>query len=204
MTGAMEVSGVEAAITGRIMGSAGSFFIMKIILIYFFIVSTLQSCSGGNAANINSTNSSSQIRDSLPFKALHPIEFIPGKQSDIAVVLKVFKAWENNDMKVIKANFTDSVELFFPTGDGFKNSIDSFIKIANSYFVDSLNKKEIIFYSWMTDHSVGRNEDWVRIWYKEIDSYKNGRVDSIELQDDNLMKNGKIEKVYSHMRKLGP
>jgi hypothetical protein len=44
----------------------------------------------------------------------------------------------------------------------------------------------------------------VRIWYKEIDSYKNGQIDSIELQDDNLMKNGKIEKVYSHMRKMAP
>ena len=71
-------------------------------------------------------------------------------------------------------------------------------------YIDSLNKKEIIFYSWITDHSVDKNENWVRIWYKEIDSYKNGRIDSIELQDDNLMKDGKIEKVYSHMRKLGP
>ncbi|HLA57491.1 MAG TPA: hypothetical protein VK622_01960 [Puia sp.] len=107
-------------------------------------------------------------------------------------------------MKVIRANFTDSVELFFPAGDVFKNTIDSFVKIASTYYIDSLNKKEIIFYSWITDHSVDKNEDWVRIWYKEIDSYKNGRIDSIELQDDNLMKDGKIEKVYSHMRKLGP
>jgi hypothetical protein len=149
---------------------------MKQILIHFFIVSVFLSCSRGN----------------------------PGRQHDIEVVLNVFKAWENNDMKVIKANFTDSVELYFPTGDVFNNSIDSFIKIANTYFVDSLNKKEIIFYRWISEHSVEKNEDWVRIWYKEIDSYKNGRIDSIELQDDNLMRNGKINKVYSHMRKLNP
>jgi hypothetical protein len=55
----------------------------------------------------------------------------------------------------------------------------------------------------MSNHSVDKNEDWVNIWYKEIDVYKIGRIDSIELQDDNLMRNGKIEKVYSHMRKLG-
>jgi hypothetical protein len=173
-------------------------------LIYFFIVTASVSCSGGHSDNTNLKDSSSQISDSLPFKPVYSTNFITGKQSDIAVVLKVFKAWENNDMKVIKANFTDSVEFYFPTGDVFKNSIDSFIKIADTYFVDSLNKKEIIFYTWMSEHCVDRMEDWVRIWYKEIDSYKNGRIDSIELQDDNLMRNGKIEKVYSHMRKLNP
>ena len=136
---------------------------MKRILLYFFIISTLLSCSGGNAGDANSKGDSSQIRDSLLFKPIYSSAFIPGKQSDVAVVLKVFKAWENNDMKVIKANFTDSVELFFPTGDIFKNTIDSFIKIASAYYIDSLNKKEIIFYSWITDHSVDKNEDWVRI-----------------------------------------
>jgi hypothetical protein len=177
---------------------------MRKILFYFFILTIHLSCSGGNAGDKNSKNGSPGIGDSLLFKPVYSSEFVPGKQNDIAVVLKVFRAWENNDMKVIKDNFTDSVELFFPTGDIFKNTIDSFIKIASAYFIDSLNKKEIIFYSWIADHSVEKNEDWVRIWYKEIDSYKNGQIDSIELQDDNLMKNGKIEKVYSHMRKLAP
>jgi len=50
----------------------------------------------------------------------------------------------------------------------------------------------------MSNHSVDKNEDWVNIWYKEIDVYKNGRIDSIELQDDNLMKNCKIEKLFSY------
>lgn len=187
------------------MGSAGryQFSEMRNILLYF-ILSQLLACSGSSNENSTSLDDVTMMKDSLPFKAVYSTEFIPGKKSDIAVVLKVFKAWEQNDMKVIRDNFTDSVELYFPTGDIFRNTIDSFIKIASAYYIDSLRKKEIVFYSWMSDHSVDKNEDWVRIWYKEIDSYRNGRTDSIELQDDNLMKNGKIEKVYSHMRKLGP
>jgi hypothetical protein len=140
----------------------------------------------------------------LPFKAMYSADFVPGKQSDVIVILNVFKAWEKNDMKVIKASFTDSVELYFPTGDIFKSSMDSFIKIADTYYRDSLSKKEITMYAWSATHSVDRNEDWVNIWYKEVDEYKTGRIDSIELQDDNLMKNGKIAKVYSHMRQLKP
>ena len=102
---------------------------MKKIILHFLIVSTMLSCSGGNGDETNSKNGAPQIGDSLLFKPLYSSEFIPGKQSDIAVVLKVLKAWENNDMKVIKNNFTDSAELFFPTGDIFKNTIDSFLKL---------------------------------------------------------------------------
>ncbi len=100
---------------------------MRKIFFYFFIVTIQLSSSSGNAGDTNSKNGSPGIGDSLLFKAVYSSEFVPGKQTDIAVVLKVFKAWENNDMKVIKENFTDSVELFFPTGDIFKNTIDSFI-----------------------------------------------------------------------------
>src|SRR5664279_2157483 len=176
---------------------------MKRPILYFIIAFCLMACTHGNTGISSAKDSLTAAKDSLPFRATYSADFIPGSQSNVALVMKVFKAWENNDMKVIKASFTDSVELYFPTGDIFKNTIDSFIKIASAYYIDSLSKKEIIFYSWMSNHSVDKNEDWVNIWYKEIDVYKNGRIDSIELQDDNLMRNGKIEKVYSHMRKLG-
>ena len=173
-------------------------------LFIFLIPFFLEACTGNNSGQLSAKDSLTAGGDSLPFKPMYSSHFIPGNQNNVAVILNVFKAWEKNDMKVIKANFTDSVEFYFPTGDIFKNTIDSFIKIADEYFVDSLTKKEIIFYSWMSNHSVDRNEDWVNIWYKEIDTYKNGRIDSLELQDDNLFSNGKIQKVYSHMRKLGP
>ena len=177
---------------------------MKKFLFLFLIPLFLGSCAGNNTGELSANKNSVSGKDSIPFRATYSSNFIPGRQNNVAVVLNVFKAWEKNDMKVIEANFTDSVELYFPTGDIFKNTIGGFIKIADEYFVHGLTKKELIIYSWMPNHSVDKNEGWVNIWYKEIDTYKNGRIDSLELQDDNLFKNGKIEKVYSHMRKLGP
>jgi hypothetical protein len=179
-------------------------WLMKIIFLYFFFLAFLAACTGLNSESPVIKDSLTLANDSLPFKAVYSSDFIPGKQADVALVMKVFKAWEQNDMKTIKASFADSVELYFPTGDTFKNSMDSFIKIADTYYRDSLSKKEILFYTWSASHSVDRHEDWLNIRYKEIDQYKTGRTDSLELEDDNLIKEGKIIKVYSHMRKLNP
>jgi hypothetical protein len=69
-------------------------------------------------------------------------------------------------------------------------------------FRDSLSKVELTIYAWTPNHSVDKNEDWVNVWYKEIDTYKKGKVDSVDFEDDNLLKNGKIVYVSSHSKKL--
>jgi len=42
----------------------------------------------------------------------------------------------------------------------------------------------------------------VNVWYKEVDTYKTGKVDSVEFEDDNLLKNGKIVSTFSHSKKF--
>ena len=77
---------------------------------------------------------------------------------------------------------------------------DSLMKGA-AKFRDSLSKVVITMYAWTSNHSVDKNEDWVNIWYKEVDTYKTGKIDSVDYEDDNLVKGGKIAWVSSHEQK---
>jgi len=104
-------------------------------------------------------------------------------------------------MKAMRATFGDSVQILFPDGGQTSGLADSVVKMAG-HFRDSLSKVDLSFYAWTSNHSVNKNEDWVNVWYKEIDTYKTGKVDSLIYQDDNLLKNGKIVWISSHSQKL--
>lgn len=67
---------------------------------------------------------------------------------------------------------------------------------------DSLSKVDLKIDGWLPLHFNDKYDDWVSVWYTEIDSYKTGKVDSAYYQDDDLLKNGKIVYVDSKIRKL--
>jgi hypothetical protein len=64
---------------------------------------------------------------------------------------------------------------------------------------DSLSSVKITVDAWTKDHSIDKNDDYILVWYKEIDTYKSGKVDSASFADINQMKKGKIS-WYSQFR----
>jgi hypothetical protein len=48
---------------------------------------------------------------------------------------------------------------------------------------------------------VDSNQEWVNVWYKEVDTYKTGKIDSAFYEDDNRLKDGKIVWASSHVQK---
>ena len=134
----------------------------------------------------------------MPYVADYSSNFVPGKQTDVLTVLNSYKAWETNDMKAMRATFWDSLTMAFPDGTITKGTSDSLVKMA-AKFRDSLSKVVLTFYAWTPNHSVDKNEDWVNVWYKEVDHYKSGKVDSADYEDDNMMRDGKIAYTGSHV-----
>jgi hypothetical protein len=177
---------------------------MKKALILFLIPLSFAACTG----NSTNTPAPSPGNDSavaaavtLPYTASYSSSFVPGKTSDVATVLESYKAWETNDMKALRATCGDSIKMIFSSGFIFNGTSDSMITMASKYR-DSLSKVVLSFDAWLPLHSVDKNQDWVCVWYKEIDTYKTGKVDSAIYQDNNLMKDGKIVLVSSHTQKL--
>jgi hypothetical protein len=177
---------------------------MKKALILFLIPLSFAACTGNSTntpAPSPSNDSAVAAAVTLPYTATYSSSFVPGKASDVATVLESYKAWETNDMKAMRATFGDSILMIFSSGFVFNSTADSMIIMASKYR-DSLSKVQLSFYAWIPNHSVDKNEDWVSVWYKEIDTYKTGKVDSLIYQDDNRLKDGKIVWVSSHSQKL--
>jgi len=51
-------------------------------------------------------------------------------------------------------------------------------------------------------HNEKDSSDYVNVWYKEIDTYKTGRVDSANFSDVNQIKNGKLTWLSQYKQRL--
>jgi ketosteroid isomerase-like protein len=176
---------------------------MKRALILFLIPVCMQACSGGGGSSASATKDSTVTASkvTMPYTASLSSTFVPGRDSDVLVVLNSYKAWETADMAALKATLADSTGYVFPNGYTFNNTADSFMRFA-AKFRDSLSNVKIDVVAWLGSHSVDKNQDWVNVWYKETDTYKTGKVDSTNFEDANLVKNGKIAWTYSYMEKI--
>jgi hypothetical protein len=177
---------------------------MRKFLVIFLLPLCFAACTGNSSESAAATTNKDSVTAPsapLPYTATYSSDFLPGKATDVAVVLDNYKAWETNDMKAMRATYGDSVEIIFPSGTIISGTADSLIKLAAKYR-DSLSKVELTLYAWTSNHSVDKNEDWVNVWYKEVDTYKTGKIDSVSYEDANRLKDGKIVWVSSHEQKF--
>lgn len=138
----------------------------------------------------------------LPYTAGYSTDFNNNvSDSDLLVVLNSYKYWENADLKALRSTLGDSVAAESPDGNKFSGKADSIMKIWTLYR-DSLSSVSIKMDVWLKNHSVKDSANFINVWYKEIDTFKTGKVDSANYEDDNMVKDGKIVWISSHKQKL--
>ena len=117
---------------------------------------------------------------------------------DLLTVLNSYKSWENGDIAALRATLADSVS--FNAWDGFKYEGPSDGLMERwSASRDSLSSVTIKMHAWTKNHFVDRDTDVIVVWYTEIDTSKDGKIDSATWSDINLVKDGKIS-WYSQYR----
>ncbi|HEY8688937.1 MAG TPA: hypothetical protein VIM07_06850 [Chitinophagaceae bacterium] len=171
---------------------------MKKYILIFLVVIYAVACNTKDSTK--ATSSASTIK--LPYEATYATEFtndVP--DSSLLLALNTYKYWENNDMKGLRSTMGDSIYVNAPDGFTFKGRADSIIKIWTGAR-DTMTSVKIIMDVWLKNHSVKDSMDYINTWYKEIDTYKSGRVDSAYYEDDNGLKNGKIIWYSSHKQVL--
>jgi hypothetical protein len=172
-----------------------------IFLITFFFMACTSSSSTDTTAAASKDSVTAAPAIALPYTAVYSSSFVPGKPADVLTVLNSYKAWQDNDMAALRATFGDAADtLIFANGMAIMTTGDSLVSGAKKYR-DSLSKVELTFYAWTSNHSVDRNDEWVNVWYKEVDTHKTGKVDSTFYEDDNRLKDGKIVWASSHEQK---
>jgi hypothetical protein len=146
------------------------------------------------------TSESSNVQ--LPYTASYTTDFNNHvSDSDLLVVLNSYKYWEAGDLKGLRSTMGDSMSVQGSDGFRFTGLTDSLMKDWQT-MRDSLSSVKITMEVWLKNHSVKDSSNYINVWYKEIDTYKSGKVDSANYEDDNGIQNGKIVWFSSHKQKL--
>ena len=146
------------------------------------------------------TSSASSIH--LPYAANYTTNFNNNvSDSELLMVLNSYKAWETGDLNALRATMGDSMYVNGADGFHFAGLTDSLMKDWKT-MRDSLSSVKITMDVWLKNHAVKDSNNYINVWYKEIDTYKTGKVDSANYEDDNGLKNGKIIWYSSHKQSL--
>lgn len=174
---------------------------MKLFYVSACIALMLASCN-------NEAGESTQARDTtvaavaadLPYTATYSSNFSTDvSDADLKMVLDSYKDWADGDIAGLESSLADSVSYDANSGMSRRLSKADLGRMwAKSR--DSLSSVSIEMYAWQKMYAVDKKEANVVTWYKEIDTYKDGRVDSATYHDINGIKNGKIE-WYSSMKR---
>lgn len=118
-------------------------------------------------------------------------------------VLALWKAYDAGDLSAAKDLLADTVEVYLAGGAMMRASRDSTIAGLQRYrgtmsaVVSQVNAV-------MAVKSTDKNEHWALIWGMEKDTHKNGKSDSVQLQETwRFDEHGKANLLYQFMQKTG-
>jgi ketosteroid isomerase-like protein len=166
---------------------------MKKILLCFFCGSVLLSCNNDKVeSSTGTTDSTAKSTVDLPYKASYSSSWSTDvSDADLKMVLTTYKDWADGNMTNLGNALGDSVYVDFSTGDHFNGKKADLMKIWNT-LRDSLSSVAIDMQGWQKMYATDKKEGYIVTWYKEIDTYKTGKVDSADYHDINQVKEGKI------------
>jgi hypothetical protein len=171
---------------------------------YIFLLMTTCGCMVAcNPKSDTSTTAAATTASTvtLPYTAAYTTEFNNDvSDSDLLTVLNSYKYWEQGDMKALRTTMGDSMYADMSDGFHFAGLADSVMGVWGKYR-DSLSSVKITVGVWLKNHAIKDSSNFVNVWYTEVDKFKDGKVDSADYEDDNLLKNGKIIWLSSHKQK---
>lgn len=171
----------------------------KYILSTFIIACCMVACNQKEESKAITTATSTVA---LPYTASYTTDFNNNvSDSDLLTVLNSYKYWEQGDMKALRTTMGDSMVADMSDGTVLKGLADSVLSVWSKYR-DSLSSVKINVQVWLKNHSIKDSTNWVNVWYIETDTFKNGKIDSAQYEDDNVIKNGKIAYLSSHKRPI--
>ncbi len=128
----------------------------------------------------------------LPYTATYSSNWSTDiSDNDLNTVLLTYKYWQDGNLKALINTFADT--LNFESWEGVTYKLThADVETLWKPLRDSMSKVEIRMDAWHKMYSTDKKQAFVVTWYVETDTYKNGKVDSANWHDVNLIENGKI------------
>ena len=171
---------------------------MKQLLIAACIACAFVACNTAtNSSNTNDTTAATDTTTAMNENVsyAYPVEYSSdwsiGDPKYAQTVLELWKDFDNNTLDNSRDAFADSVSMDFSgmSMSGPKDSILAGAKAKRGSFKNVTSSVEVV----TTLKPKGKDETWVCVWGKEVDTQNNGKMDSLYLQENWMFnKDGKI------------
>jgi hypothetical protein len=151
----------------------------------------------------NSDTGISAVKDTLSyaFKATYSSDItVPANPVNAQKVLQVWKMFESMDINAMKPYFADTIMYDDASGMHFYGSAEQLLTFAKKD-VDGLDSMRFDISMWQSAHINDKDEDWVNIWSTERRYPKNGKADTVLMQENWQVKNGKVVHFNQYLAK---
>ena len=137
---------------------------------------------------------------SLPYTLAKTPDWEKGSMANVALAMNTLKAFEDNNMAGVRQYLADSVE-FYADNISFKGSGDSLVTFFTTHR-SNMDTIAIRMHDYESVKSKSRGEEWVGLWYTEINQPKGKAIDSFMVMDDIRIVNGKVAVIDTKGRRL--
>lgn len=173
---------------------------MKKILISFAAIS-LFACNSEQAGTESAaeTSESGAPIDLHGYTLSYSSSFTMGDNKLAGDILRAWRSWDSGDLSGLKGMFADSVVFYAADGSVVGgNSVDSYFATMQAYR-DMFSSIKSEIHSVLPVKSIDHDQDWVSVWAREVRTTKDGKTDTVNLQETwGFNKDGKIEVVYQY------
>ncbi len=172
---------------------------MKKLLFIASLVAVMASCETKTTLVASDTMSKDTL--TYAYKAAYSSEVtVPGNPVNAQKVLQVWKMFETANIEAMKPYFADTVKYDDAHGMHFYGPTAQLLAYAKKD-IDGLDSMRFDINVWQSAHLNDRNEDWVSIWSAERRYPKNGKPDTVLMQENWQVKGGKVVSFDQYLAK---
>ena len=165
---------------------------ISLLALCFFAACNTATTSSEATNDTTASTPSTNENVTYAYPVNYSSDFEIGDAKYAQTVLDLWKDFDNNTFDNHKDAFADSVKMEFPDGSQMNGPRDSIIAGAKAYR-SSLKNVASSIDAVTTLKPKGKDETWVCVWGKEVDTHNNNKVDSIYYQENWMFdKDGKI------------
>ena len=178
---------------------------MKKMFIVAVAVSLVACNSGENkTATFSGKDSTSKTTvNTGQYPASYSSSFEMGDSRHAETILALWGEWDNGNLEPSKNHFADTLQLYTSDGSLMQGPRDSVVAGAQSFRNSFTSVKSTLGAIFPVKSD--KNEDWVCIWGTEVTTDKNGKIDSVHLQETwRFNKQGKVDLLLQYARPAKP
>lgn len=164
---------------------------MKKLWIYGCLLLLAAACKNQSAPAAGTESSDASKPVDIPYTLEKPwMNWKTGDPNNAAIVMKMLKAWETGKLDECRSYFADSTVMIFDyyRAKLSQDSLKTFLERTQDNYA-TLKVRVDDYESVISDD---KKEEWVSVWYKQSWTDKKGKADSISINDEARLKDGKI------------